>query len=408
MNLFSPPPSQSQSLALKYRPQSLQTFCGQSHLIGENGILTKIIDQGQFINAIFRGAPGTGKTSLAQIIAQELKYHYHYLNATKASVADIKSLASQAQQRKNFDGSQTLLFLDEIHRFNKLQQDALLEDLENGNLLLIWATTENPYYQLNNALLSRCLAFEFHPLETDDLELLLTRIVQAENFSIKKENLTYIAQSAVWDARSAVNKLELISKLNADLSLEELKKLLPTIKSYHQTEDKYNRISAMIKSIRGSDPDAAVYRLASMLDGGEDPEYIARRLLISAGEDIGLANPQALAIASAGITAAKELGMPEVRIPLAEIAIYLALSPKSNSAYNAVNLAIETFKHQAPQGVPFHLTKLGAKDYKYPHDYPQHRVDQNYLETKQKFYHPCENKFETATQERLKKIRNGK
>lgn len=197
----------------------------------------------------------------------------------------------------------------------------------------------------------------------------------------------------------------MLGNLDDNLSLEEVKSLIPTQKSYHQTEDKYNTMSAMIKSIRGSDPDAAIYRMAKMLAGGEDPEYIARRLVILAAEDIGLANPQALPIATAAMQAAKELGMPEIRIPLAEVAIYLALSPKSNSAYNAINLALQEVEHNTIQKIPAHLTKLGASQYKYPHNFPNHRVDQKYLSDKAKFYNPNDNKFENAAQDWLKKIK---
>lgn len=408
MSLFVQQAPKPQSLALKYRPQSLKTFFGQNHLLAPGAPLQKLLEQGSFINAIFRGKPWTGKTSLAQIIAKKLNYYYEYLNATKASTADIKKLAQQAQKRRELEGSQTLLFLDEIHRFNKLQQDSLLEDLEIGNLLLIGATTENPYYQLNNALLSRCIAFEFQPLGTEELVDLMTFVLQGERLQIDTQILSFLAERSEWDARSALNKLELLCKIGGNLTLEEVKTLIPSFKSYHKVEDKYDTISAMIKSIRGSDPDAAVYRLAKMLSWGEDPEYIARRLVILAAEDIGLANPQALPIATAGMQAAKELGMPEIRIPLAEVAIYLALSPKSNSAYNAINAALEKIKKDGIQTVPQHLTQLGSWSYQYPHDHPQHRVQQTYLEKPLQLYIPCENKFETAAQERLKKIKNSR
>lgn len=405
MNLFSNPSQKPLSLALKYRPKQLSEFFGQAHLIWEKWILKPFIQKGNFINAIFRGNPWTGKTTLAELISKLLKYEYVYLNATKASTTDIKNISQTAQKRRDIEGIQTLVFLDEIHRFNKLQQDALLEDLELGHFILIWATTENPYYNLNNALLSRCLCFEFKKLSETELFNILKAIDQKEQFWFSDEILTFLSESTEWDARSAINLLELISKVDQNLSLEEIKNLIPTNKSYHKTEDKYNTISAMIKSIRGSDPDAAVYWLAKMLAGWEDPEYIARRLTILAAEDIWLANPQALPIATAALHAAKELWIPEIRIPLAEVAIYLALSPKSNSAYNAINTALDLVNKQDIQEVPFHLTKLWADQYKYPHNFKNHYTDQQYLQKPLELYIPCENKFETAAQERLKSIK---
>ena len=405
MNLFSNPTQKPLPLALKYRPKQLSEFFGQAHLIWEKWVLKPFIQKENFINAIFRGNPWTGKTTLAELIAKLLKYEYIYLNATKASTTDIKNISQTAQKRRDVEGSQTLVFLDEIHRFNKLQQDALLEDLELGHFILIWATTENPYYNLNNALLSRCLCFEFKKLSETELFNILKAIDQKEQFWFSDEILTFLSESTEWDARSAINLLELISKVDQKLSLEEIKNLIPTNKSYHKTEDKYNTISAMIKSIRGSDPDAAVYWLAKMLAGWEDPEYIARRLTILAAEDIWLANPQALPIATAALHAAKELWMPEIRIPLAEVAIYLALSPKSNSAYNAINTALDLVSKQDIQEVPFHLTKLWADQYKYPHNFKNHYTDQQYLQKPLELYIPCENKFETAAQERLKSIK---
>lgn len=405
MNLFSNTAQKPLSLALKYRPKQLSEFFGQAHLIWEKWVLKPFIQKGNFINAIFRGNPWTGKTTLAELISKLLKYEYVYLNATKASTTDIKNISQTAQKRRDVEGIQTLVFLDEIHRFNKLQQDALLEDLELGHFILIWATTENPYYNLNNALLSRCLCFEFKKLSETELFNILKAIDQKEQFWFSEEILTFLSESTEWDARSAINLLELISKVDQNLSLEEIKNLIPTNKSYHKTEDKYNTISAMIKSIRGSDPDAAVYWLAKMLAGWEDPEYIARRLTILAAEDIWLANPQALPIATAALHAAKELWMPEIRIPLAEVAIYLALSPKSNSAYNAINTALDLVSKQDIQEVPFHLTKLWADQYKYPHNFKNHYTEQQYLQKPLELYIPCENKFETAAQEWLKSIK---
>ena len=357
------------------------------------------------MNAIFWGAPGTGKTTLAEIVAEKMNYHYEYLNAIKASVTDIKEISDKAHSRFHTNGQQTLLFLDEIHRFNKLQQDSLLQDLENGNIILIGATTENPYYNLNNALLSRCMAFEFKKLSEKDLLKILKNINEKEKIGISDEILKYISEIIEGDARQAINILELIANVGVDFTLDEVKEVLNTRKSYHKTEDKYNTVSAMIKSIRGSDPDAAIYWMAKMLSGGEDILYIARRLVILASEDIGLANPQALPIAVSGLNAVKEIGMPEARIILSEVAIYLAISPKSNSAYNAINSALSHIENEKIQDVPTHLTKVGKKDYKYPHNYENHYVDQVYMNEKIKFYEFGENKFERAAVEYFKKIK---
>lgn len=404
MNLFEEMHEEKKPLAFRYRPKTLEEFYGQEKLVGKNGIIRRIAEKGKIMNSIFWGAPGTGKTTLAEIIAARMNYRYEYLNAIKSSVSDIKELSERAKKMFRFEGRQTLLFFDEIHRFNKLQQDSLLQDLENGNIILIGATTENPYYTLNNALLSRCLAFEFKKLNGRDLFRILSSINEKENFKFSREILEYISEIVEGDARQAINILELLSNLEIELTVEEVRNILNTRKSYHRTEDKYDTVSAMIKSIRGSDPDAAVYWIAKMLSGGEDPLYIARRLVILASEDIGLANIQALPVAVAGLTAVKEIGMPECRIILSDVAIYLALSPKSNSAYEAINEAMSLIESEKIQEVPAHLTKVGKKDYKYPHAYEGNFVNQKYMNKKIKFYRAGNNKFENAADERQKKL----
>lgn len=404
MNLFENLHEDKKPLAFRYRPKKLEDFYGQKRLVGEEGILKKIIEKGTFMNSIFWGASGTGKTTLAEIVANKMNYNYEYLNAIKSSVSDIKELSVRAKRIFNIEGRQTLLFFDEIHRFNKLQQDSLLQDLENGNIILIGATTENPYYSLNNALLSRCLAFEFKKLSKEDMLFILKNINEKENFNFSQEILKYIAGITEGDARQGINILELLSNVGVKFTIEEVKEILNTKKSYHKTEDKYDTISAMIKSIRGSDPDSAVYWIAKMLSGGEDPMYLARRLVILSSEDIGLANPQALPIAVAGMQATKEIGMPEARIILSEVAIYLALSPKSNSAYMAIDNAMNHIENQEIQEIPKYLTKLGAKDYKYPHNYEGNFVKQDYMIKKNKFYEHGDNKFENAANERMEKL----
>lgn len=404
MNLFENMHEDKKPLAFRYRPKNLEDFYGQKKLVGEKGVLRKIIEKGTFMNSIFWGAPGTGKTTLAEIVANKMNYNYEYLNAVKSSVSDIKELSVKAKRIFDIEGRQTLLFFDEIHRFNKLQQDSLLQDLENGNIILIGATTENPYYNLNNALLSRCLVFEFKKLNKEDIFSILKNINEKENFSFSQEILEYISEITEGDARQGINIMELLSNVGVEFNLEEVREMLNTKKSYHKIEDKYDTISAMIKSIRGSDPDASVYWIAKMLSGGEDPMYLARRLVILSSEDIGLANPQALTVAVAGMQATKEIGMPEARIILSEVAIYLALSPKSNSAYVAINDAMNYIENKEIQEVPKYLTKLGAKDYKYPHNYEENFVKQEYMLKKVKFYKHGNNKFENAANERIEKL----
>lgn len=406
MNLFEKMYEKKEPLAYKYRPKTLDFFYGQEKLVGKNGIIRKILEKGKIMNSIFWGAPGTGKTTLAEIIANKMNYNYEYLNAIKASVSDIKEISEKAKKIFSIEGRQTLLFFDEIHRFNKLQQDSLLQDLENGNITLIGATTENPYYNLNNALLSRCLAFEFKKLNENDIYNILKNINNNENFNISDEILRYISHIVEGDARQSINILELLSNVGIELEINEVKEILNNKKNYHKIEDKYDTISAMIKSIRGSDPDAAVYWLGKMLVGGEDPLYIARRLVILASEDVGLANHQALSLATSALTAVKEIGMPEARIILSEVALYLALSPKSNSAYMAINSAMEYVEKEKIQEIPAHLKKLGKKDYKYPHNYENNFVKQKYMNEKIKFYNKCNNKFENSADELQKKLWN--
>ena len=404
MNLFEEMYVEKKPLAYRYRPKNLEDFYGQEKLVGKKGIIRKIIENGKIMNSIFWGAPGTGKTTLAEIIADRMNYNYEYLNAIKSSVSDIKELSARASRIFTTEGRQTLLFFDEIHRFNKLQQDSLLQDLENGNIILIGATTENPYYSLNNALLSRCLAFEFKKLDGEDLFKILYNINEKEKMGFSDEILRYISEIIEGDARQAINILELLSNLGIHLDINEVKEVLNTRKSYDRTEDKYDTVSAMIKSIRGSDPDASIYWAAKMLSGGEDPMYLARRLTILASEDIGLANPQALTVAVSGMNAVKEIGMPEARIILSEVVLYLALSPKSNSSYTAMDSALSHIENEKIQEVPVHLRKVGKKEYRYPHSYPGNFVSQKYMKERIKFYNPGDNKFENSAKERQERL----
>ncbi|WP_156299718.1 replication-associated recombination protein A [Streptobacillus canis] len=395
MNLFN---YDKTPLAYKYRPKNLKDFYGQDNVVK---IIFKMLENNKIISSIFYGPSGTGKTTLAKIIASKLGYEYEYLNAIKASKSDIREISEKAKNSVN----KTLLFFDEIHRFNKLQQDSLLEDLENGNIILIGATTENPYYSLNRALLSRVLLFEFKKINDEDIFKILEKVSKEEEIIYNSEILRYISMISDGDARTAINFLETLN--NASLlnsSVEEVMEVL-NIKVF---VDRYDAISAMIKSIRGSDPDAAVYWMSKLLVGGEDPMYVARRLVISASEDIGLANIQAINVATSCMNGVKEIGMPEARILLSECAIYLALSPKSNSAYTAVNNAIADIEENGAQSVPIHLTKVGANKYLYPHDYENNYVKQQYMNKKKVYYIPGNNKFEKNMEEVWLKIKGEK
>lgn len=298
------------------------------------------------------GTSGTGKTTLSRILAKELGYNIEYLNAINTGVQEVKSVCLRAKEMMNLNNKKTILLFDEIHRFNRSQQDSLLQDIEEGNVILIGTTTENPFYNLNKALVSRCVVLKFDKLSTDEILKIVDNVSKKYDIQVTEEIRRYILSIYDGDARIAINTLELIGKVGFDVVKQGL-----DIRRRYNDSDKYDRISAMIKSIRGSDENASIYWLASMIDGGEDILYIARRLVILASEDIGLANVKALDVAVSCMRAVEKIGLPEARIILAECVIYLALSPKSNSSYNAINSALENIRENGVQDVPKHLTR---------------------------------------------------
>lgn len=392
-------------LAVRLRPTTFEEFIGQEKLLGKHGILKKLIENQSLSNCIFYGPPGCGKTTLGEIISKNINSNFETLNATTATLEDLRAVVERAKQNIEFYGKKTILFLDEIHRFNKKQQDALLSYCENGVVILIGATTENPYYTLNNALLSRVMIFEFKSLSREDIHLILQNAVK--KIGIKElpyEILECIKDISQGDSRIALNYLELYQNSCMTLDDNDILQIFRERKaSYHKDEDKYNLISAMIKSIRGSDPNSAIYWLGRLLSGGEDPRYIARRIVISASEDIGMANPEAMLIANSAMEASEKIGMPEIRIILAQAVIYLAISTKSNSSYVAINKALEDIKKGDLETVPLHISN-SAVGYKYPHDYQDNFIKQKYSAIKREYYIPGDNRNERMISEKLKKL----
>lgn len=404
MNLFESHYDEVRPLSFQLRPKTLDEIFGQEHLVGKQGVLRKLIEKKKLSNAIFYGPPGCGKSTLGEVISNTMDYAFESLNATVASLQDIREAVGKAKRNIEYYQKKTILFLDEIHRFNKLQQDALLSYCEDGTFILIGATTENPYYSLNNALLSRVMVFEFKVLEKKDIEQIIRRAKEKLGISLGPFIEKAIVEMAQGDSRVALNYLELSQSLKDSLSEEEIFQIFSERKeSFHKTQDKYDIISALIKSMRGSDPDAAIYWLSCLLEGGEDPKYIARRIVIQASEDIGMANPEAMLVAHAAMVASERIGMPEIRIILAQAVIYLAISTKSNSVYLAINQAMEEIKHGNRQEVPRNICHDNV-DYLYPHDYPNHFVKQKYRKEGKQYYVPQENKYEKLIDEKLKKL----
>lgn len=388
----------SQPLAERMRPTTLDEYIGQRHLVGEGAVLRNMILSGRITSFILWGPPGVGKTTLAQIIAHTMKVPFYTLSAVTSGVKDVREVIQKAEGSRFFSQASPILFIDEIHRFSKSQQDSLLGAVEKGTVTLIGATTENPSFEVIRPLLSRCQLYVLKSLEKEDLMLLLARAIEKDSV-LSKRNIEIRENGAILrysggDARKLLNILELVVEASQDgdvVITDDVvtARLQQNPLAYDKNgEMHYDIISAFIKSIRGSDPDAALYWMARMIEGGEDPQFIARRLVISASEDIGLANPNALLLANAAFDAVMKIGWPEGRIPLAEAAVYLATSPKSNSAYNGINEALSLVRNTGNLPVPLHLrnapTKLMAElgyadGYKYSHDYPGHFVRQQFM-----------------------------
>ena len=412
-------------LADRLRPTSLNDYKGQSHLVGNGKLLRRIIEEKKLFSMIFWGPPGTGKTTLARIIAQTTNAVMKEISAVSSGVKDLRTVISMGNTNREM-GKQTLLFIDEIHRFNKSQQDALLHAVEEGTIILIGATTENPSFEVISPLLSRCRVLTLRTLEESHLESILSHafntdiILSQLHIKIESNIQGKLIQSAGGDARKMLNTLDVAVQL-----LGEEKKITDEILSeaiqsktliYDKTGDyHYDTISAFIKSVRGSDPDAAIYWLAVMLEGGEKPEFIARRLIILASEDIGNADPNGLIIATSAFQAVHVIGMPEAAIILGQITTYLASAPKSNASYNAINQALKNLKENGTPSVPLHLRNAPTelmknsdygKDYKYPHSYPDHFVNVNYLPENNNvsFYRPSNQGHEKWIKERLKSL----
>ena len=420
-------------LASRLRPTKLEEVVGQQHIIGKDKLLYRAIKADKLQSVIFYGPPGTGKTTLAKVIAQTTSAEFMQINATSAGKKDMEAVIEKAKQLQGMYGKRTILFIDEIHRFNKGQQDYLLPFVEDGTVTLIGATTENPYFEVNGALISRSIIFELKPLEKEDIKTLLHRALEdmeqgmgAYRAVADEEALEFLADVSNGDARSALNAIELgilttersadgLIHITLDVASECIQKRV--IKYDKNGDSHYDNISAFIKSMRGSDPDAAVYYLAKMLYAGEDVTFIARRIMICASEDVGNADPNALTVAVSAAQAVERLGMPEARIVLAQAVTYVASAPKSNAAYLAVDKALSVVRESRTAPVPTYLCdahykgagKLGRGiGYKYAHDYPNHYVEQQYLPDAykdMKFYEPTENGYEQTIREYFKKIK---
>lgn len=412
----------SSPLAWRMQPRSLDEFIGQSHVLGQGKPLREAIESDSLVSLILYGPPGTGKTALAHIIAKRTQAHFLALNAVTSGIGDIKEALKQAR-----DAERAILFIDEIHRFNKLQQDALLPDVESGIVTLIGASTQNPFFSIIPALSSRSMIFEFFPLTVQEIKIMLGRVLKdRENgvggydIRLEPEAEDFIATMSEGDARRALNAFEmgflmLKSKGDSIFDVQLAKEVLQKKSLYYNEDEHYDTISAFIKSMRGGDPDAVLYWLAKMIEAGDDPLFIARRIVICASEDVGNADPRALEVAVAAFHAVESIGMPEGRIPLAQAAIYIAMAPKSNSSYKGVENALSAVREERLSPVPAHLksanykgaTRLGAGvGYKYPHNYKGNYVEQQYMQNSKIFFFPSDQGYEKIFKKRLSKRRS--
>jgi len=420
-------------LADRMRPETIEDFVGQEHILGKGKFLYRSIEADRITSMIFYGPPGTGKTTLAMIIANSTNMRFEKLSAVTSGVKDIREVIEKAEENLKLYNKRTILFVDEIHRFNKAQQDGLLPFVERGIIILIGATTENPFFEVNKALLSRCMVITLESLSRASLSKLINRAIYDKdkglgsyNIDIADEALDYLLTIAQGDGRILLNSLEIsvlstpedevgVKRIDLETAKESMQ--IKTARYDKGGDEHYNTISAFIKSMRGSNPDAAIYWLAKMINAGEDPKFIARRIIIAASEDVGNADPRALQVAVAAFDAVNVIGMPEGRIPLAQATIYVATAPKSNSSYMAIDKALKDIKENEIGDVPNHLKDShfpGAKslkhgnDYKYPHDYPGNYVVQDYLQQELndiRYYEPTNNGYEKNINEGIQKRR---
>ncbi|HHV62888.1 MAG TPA: AAA family ATPase [Firmicutes bacterium] len=426
-------PEGNAPLAFRMRPRTLDEFVGQEHIVGPGRLLRRAIEADRLSSLIFYGPPGTGKTTLAYIIAGKTRSHFERLNAVTSGVADIRKVIEAAAERLAASKQRTILFIDEIHRFNRAQQDALLPAVEDGTIILIGATTENPFFEVNSPLISRSRIFKLEPLTDEHVAMILRRALDDRErglgnyrIEIDEDAFRHIVDVANGDARAALNAIELavittqpgeggVRHITLEVAEESIQRR--ALRYDKQGDNHYDTVSAFIKSMRGSDPDAAVYWLARMIEAGEDPRFIARRLVICASEDVGNADPHALLVATAAAQAVDFVGWPEASIVLAQAVIYVATAPKSNASYLAINAAKKDVEDMRSGDVPVHLrdasyrgaARLGhGKGYKYPHDYPGHHVPQDYLPENLRgkvYYTPSDNGYEIKIKERLERLR---